>query len=108
VWRRSADITWPAGILRPRAILIVAACALLASDCRAPTEITLVVTTDVACNDLQSTSVTVGHTGEIETKAPTTSSTFCSASGALGALVVVPSGGKGDELALKVVAALAS
>jgi hypothetical protein len=78
---------------------------LFVPSCRAPTEITLVVTTDVSCTDLRGTSVTVGRLGEIETKASTTSSTFCDASsGDLGALVVVPSGGKSDEVAVKLVA----
>jgi hypothetical protein len=74
------------------------------TSCRAPTEIALVLSTDVKCVDLRGTSVTVGRLGEIETKASTTSSTFCDASGDLGLLVVVPSGGKSDEVAMKIVA----
>src|SRR5690349_11929050 len=78
----------------------------MAVSCRAPTEITIVLSTDVPCADLRGTSITVGRLGEIEAKAATTSSTFCDASGDLGALVVVPSGGNGDEVAIKLVAGL--
>jgi hypothetical protein len=46
----------------------------------------------------------VGVLGAIEAKAPTATSTACGASGDLGALVVVPSGGKSAEVAFKVVA----
>jgi hypothetical protein len=84
----------------------VVALGAFAGSCRAATEITLVVSTDVPCSGLRGTSVTVGRLGDIETKSATTSSTFCDASGNLGTLVVVPSGAKGDEVALKVVAGL--
>jgi hypothetical protein len=66
---------------------------------------TLVLSTDVKCADMRGTSVTVGRLGEIETKAATTSSTFCDpSSGDLGALVIVPSSGNRDEVAMKIVA----
>jgi hypothetical protein len=81
------------------------ALALVAS-CRSPTEIPLVLTTDLKCADFRGSSVTVGHLGEIETKAATTTSAFCGASGDLVVLVVVPSGGTSDEVAFKVVAGL--
>jgi hypothetical protein len=84
----------------------VALGAIAFASCRPATEISLVVSTDIACADLRSTSVTVGHLGEIEGKAPTTSSAFCDASGELGVLVVVPSGGKTDEVAFKLMAGL--
>jgi alpha-tubulin suppressor-like RCC1 family protein len=77
---------------------------VVGSGCRAPTQLTLAMSTDSACANLGGTSVTVGHLGEIELKAPTTSSAFCDASGNLGSLVVVPSASKGDEVAVKVVA----
>jgi hypothetical protein len=85
--------------------LTVLGAALALGSCRAPTEITLVLSTDVKCAEIRGTSVTVGALGDIETKPATASSTFCDASsGDLGALVIVPSGGKGDEVAMKVIA----
>jgi hypothetical protein len=51
-------------------LLSLSLCVALAASCRAPTEITLVVSTDVGCTDLRGTSITVGRLGEIETKAP--------------------------------------
>src|SRR5689334_17856604 len=84
------------------AVLVLGAIA--SPSCRTATEITLVLSTDVKCTDLRGTSVTVGRLGEIETKAETTSSTFCDASGNLGTLVVVPSGGRSDEVGMKVIA----
>ena len=86
------------------------ACALLALgvalpvSCRAPTQITMVLSTDIACADLRGVSVTVGNLGEVETKTETTSTTSCTDGGELGSLVVVPSGGTGDTVAIKIVA----
>jgi hypothetical protein len=68
-------------------LLILGAVLVGAMSCRAPTEITLALSTDEKCTALHGTSVTVGRLGEIEAKASTTSSTFCDASGDLGALV---------------------
>jgi hypothetical protein len=82
---------------------VVCATSLEAS-CRDPTEVTLALQTDVVCTDLRGTSVTVGRLGEIESKAATALSTFCDPSGNLGALVVVPSGARNDEVAMKIVA----
>ena len=100
--------------LRPRlrACLVVAsgsiALAGIASapaGCRSPTEITIEVTTDVACNDARGSSVTVGRFGShdgIEDKPPTSTSVRCDA-GRLGALVIVPSGANDDDVAFKIV-----
>src|SRR5262249_28815712 len=77
--------------------------SLLAPGCRAPTQLTVALTTDVKCSEMHRTSMTAGRLGDIESTPLTTSSTFCSDSGDLGTLVVVPSGGRTDEVALKVI-----
>jgi hypothetical protein len=86
--------------------LVLLASLGLAASCRDPTEITIVVSTDIPCAQLRGSSITVGLLHAIETQPTTTSSTSCDASGALGALVVVPSGAKGDTVAFKVVGGL--
>jgi sulfatase-modifying factor enzyme 1 len=80
--------------------------ALFLVSCRAPTEIKLVITTDVPCPQFQGTTIAVGDPAGIETKAPTTSSTSCDASGNVGSLVVVPSGSKSADVAIRVVGGL--
>lgn len=84
--------------------VLIAVGVALAASCRGPTEVTVVMSTDVKCGDLRGTSVTIGHLGEIEQKAVTATSTVCADSGDLGSLVIVPSGSTGDEVAIKVVA----
>src|SRR5262249_42339928 len=68
--------------------------------CRTPTEITLLMSTDVGCAELHGTTVTIGGPGS-EAKAPPASSKACGSD--LGSLVVVPSGAKTEELFIKVV-----
>ena len=84
---------------------IALGCIALAS-CRTPTQITVEVRTNVVCDaDHPETSITVGTLGDgLEGKAPVTvvRSNAC-IGGRVGALVVVPSGGKDDEIAMRVV-----
>jgi alpha-tubulin suppressor-like RCC1 family protein len=77
--------------------------ALANAACRGPTEVTLDLSTDIACPSLYGTTVTVGALGELERKAPVATSTSCAPGGALGDLVVVPSHGL-DTVAVRVVA----
>jgi hypothetical protein len=87
------------------ALPTAALAATVTMSCREATEITIVLSTDVPCSDMPGSTVTVGRLGDIEAKAPTTSSTFCdAASGDLGSLVIVPSAGDSDEVAVKIVA----
>lgn len=87
-----------------RRILLVLCLPIALADCREPTQITLVLTTDAPCNSTQGTSITVGVLGAIETKPPVTTTATCNAStGRVGSLVVVPSGDKDDEVAIRVV-----
>lgn len=76
--------------------------ALMVSACRAPTQLTLVLGTDVPCTDLDGVSVTTGPLGEIERRPPTATTSTCGADGLVGSLVVVPSDAKDDELALRI------
>ena len=74
------------------------------SGCRSATELSVVVTTDVPCKSMRGASVTVGTVGSIDTSPPTAVTTFCDAdTGNMGTLVVVPSGARDAELALRVV-----
>ena len=70
--------------------------------CRGATEVRVEVTTDLDCASHGGTSITVGQLGEIETKPSASVSTYCDA-GRIGAIVIVPSGGAHDEVAVKVV-----
>jgi hypothetical protein len=93
--------------LLPRAALVLAATAgaALAASCREPTEVSVAISTDVPCDQLRGSSVTVARFSQLE--ADTTvdaASTFCRPDGDLGALVVVPSGARDGELAFRVVA----
>jgi outer membrane protein assembly factor BamB len=82
----------------------ICACAGIVASCRAPTEVTITLTTDVPCSQIQGTTVTVGQLGDIESSVVTTSSELCDSSGSLGTLVLVPSGARNEEVAFRVVA----
>lgn len=74
--------------------------------CREPTQITLEITTDVACSDLHETSITVGTLSELELKEPSTATLACDpATGRIGSLVLIPSGSE-DPAAVRVVTAI--
>jgi outer membrane protein assembly factor BamB len=108
----AAERTWVRRLRRLRACLFVTsgsfAVAALASApvaCRTATEVTIDVTTDIACVDARGSSVTVGRLGSdggIEDKPAASTSMRCDA-GRLGALVIVPSGASDDEVAFKIV-----
>lgn len=72
--------------------------------CRSPTQITLVVTTDLECSKVTGTSIAVGRLGELADKPAASTTAYCDrSSGRIGTLVVVPSGDRGEEVALRVV-----
>ncbi len=79
--------------------------ALAALGCRSPTQIDVVVTTDLACAQVAGTSVTAGTLGEIERIPPASTTTHC-VSGAIGSVVLIPSGDDGALVAFKVVTAI--
>ncbi len=117
---RPADwgYTWKMGMrgghLRVGALGGAVALFTVAS-CLAPTEVTLVLTTDVPCSTVAAnggTSITVGTDGDVETKSPVTITTNCDSSSgsdnAIGTLVVVPSGGSNDSFAVRIVTGVQS
>jgi hypothetical protein len=76
--------------------------------CESPTEVTLVLTTDVDCSKLNETSITVGTPDDIEAKAPAAATTVCipgpqGGDSTIGTFVVVPSHGRSDAFAVRVV-----
>lgn len=82
--------------------ICIAAAGLLS--CRTPTQITIEVTTDVPCADAPNTSISVGTlAGDLEGKPPVVETAKCAANGRVGSLVVVPSGGRDTEVAIRVV-----
>lgn len=72
--------------------------------CRAPTEITLELSTDVKCADLRGTAITIGDLTGLDAKPSTTVTLACNPqTGRIGSMVVVPRGSKDDTVAMKVV-----
>lgn len=91
----------------PSTLRLAAAALLLVpvlSDCRDPTQITLRLSTDAVCTDVQQTAITVGKLGQIEQKPEAATTDRCDGqSGNIGTLVVVPSGDDDDEIGVRVV-----
>ena len=72
--------------------------------CRAPTEITIELTTDVKCADVKGTAITIGDLAGLDGKPSTTVTPACDPqTGRIGSMVIVPSGSKDDVVAIKVV-----
>jgi hypothetical protein len=78
------------------------ALALGACGCRPPTEVTLEITTNVNCLELQGTAIIVGTPDDIETKDPATQTESCS-DGNIGSIVLVPGADRTKPFAIKVV-----
>ncbi len=75
-----------------------------AHGCKSPTEIKAVMSLDFDCAKQQGSSVTVGALGAIEARPVTATSTRCDVgTKSLGDLVLVPSGDRDGDVALKVV-----
>jgi len=74
------------------------------SGCREPTQITLTLRTDMPCAQVSETAVSVGSLTNLAQKPPVSSRKGCSnEAGRIGSLVVVPSGGDDEEVAIQVV-----
>lgn len=72
--------------------------------CRAPTEITIELSTDVKCADVRATAITIGDLANLDAKPSTTVTPACDPqTGRIGSMVIVPSGAKDDIVAIKVV-----
>jgi len=89
--------------MRPRALPLV---LLLVAACRAPTQITLELSTNVDCSQHKvSTQISIGHVTDVDQKPPSAETTSCQPGGGrIGDLVVVPSGADDDTVAIDVVA----
>ncbi|MBI3202397.1 MAG: LamG domain-containing protein [Myxococcales bacterium] len=73
----------------------------LAGGCREPTQITVVLSTDVDCPRVVETTLGVGTLSNVNDKPPASGRKGCkTASGRIGSLVVVPSGDDHAEVAL--------
>ncbi len=89
-----------------RGALLVVLCGALAG-CRTSTQITIDVSTDVACSSWQGAAITVGELGlALEALPPTTTSTYCNDAGHVGTLVAIPSGADNAKVAFRVVGAV--
>jgi len=85
-------------------IVRAAALATFAFGCRAPTQITVEVRTDV-CSQISGVNATIGPVGQLEGRPPTSTGPACDASsGRIGALVVTPSAGRSDEVEIRIAA----
>lgn len=83
----------------------VAVIATSSGSCKSATYVTVEVSTDVKCDDLKGVSISVAAEGEdLEAKAPSTSSTFCDATGRVGALTISPESAKDGQIGVRVVA----
>ena len=71
--------------------------------CRAPTQITVTITTDVPCERFGGSTFTVGMLGAIETQPATSSKATCTGAGHVGTVIIAPSGAKDDLVAMKLV-----
>jgi hypothetical protein len=88
--------------MRSAAIVIVLS---ILAGCRSPTQIEVTVTTDLTCDHVGDTAITVGRLVDLEPAPPATTSTRC-VDGRLGALVIVPSGDEDAAIAFRVVSAI--
>jgi alpha-tubulin suppressor-like RCC1 family protein len=96
-----------------RAGVKAGACALMAVapfgvfGCQEPTQIELLIRTDLPCESLHGVAITVGPSKFSEDRAPSASTLACDPeTGFVGTLVITPSGDEGAELSVRVVAAV--
>lgn len=103
----------PASIATPwtRAFSLaaVASAGLALGSCNSPTQVSVVITTDMPCDRIKTVSVTVGAKNEVDSKDPAGTSDKCakiagSDRSQIGEIILYPSGDRDGEVALKVVA----
>lgn len=74
--------------------------------CRAPTQVTVELTTDVDCAAGVHTTLQVGSPGsDVERRSPNVDTVACHPGGRIGSLILVPSGANDAEFAVKTVLA---
>jgi hypothetical protein len=94
-------------VARRRAIRV--ACALAVSGgvvvaaCVDPTQIQVEITTDIPCDKLSGTEITVGRLGELDGRRAPTAATQTCQGGRIGGIVIVPSRDPSDEVGIAVV-----
>jgi hypothetical protein len=94
---------------RARVSVVLAAAPLVAVGARRhPTEIVLDVSTDVPCERVRGSAIAVAHREGIDTAPVVAASSACEGGGDLGSLVIVPSGARDADLAVRVTVALGS
>lgn len=71
-------------------------------ECRDATQVIVVVTTDVPCDQKPSTSIAVGNLAELGSKQHATATTTCTGDGTIGQLVITPSGDNDAEVAFEI------
>lgn len=71
------------------------------SNCLDPTEIEVVVTTDVPCVAVNETTIAVGPPGD-DSRIPIAKTTYCDDAGTIGTLFVTPSGAIDDDVEIRV------
>jgi hypothetical protein len=89
-------------------VLVAALCAVAPSyqaGCLSPTQVTLVLTTDVDCKQLLTTTITTAAPGDAKAVPAATTST-CQNGGDIGTLVLVPSGDRDGHVDVEVVTAV--
>jgi hypothetical protein len=77
------------GMSMRRAQLSLAALVALCFGCLPPTQVTVVITTNVPCDTTEGTAIIVGSRDEVETKAPITITPTCE-EGRIGTFVIAP------------------
>lgn len=79
----------------------------LSGACKAPTQITIELHTDVKCTDVRGTAISVGALSQLESTPATTVTPACAqGTGRIGSLVIVPSGDRDEQVALRFVMGL--
>jgi hypothetical protein len=72
--------------------------------CQEATQVEVVLSTDLTCDQISMTSITVGRSEQLEQKFPSLSSPSCEpGSKSLGTLTLVPSGDADEEFAIRIV-----
>jgi hypothetical protein len=84
-----------------RAIGVIALAAASLSDCLDPTEIEIVVSTDVPCGSIASTAIAIGPNGD-DSRPVSAVTPACSDDGGIGTLIVTPSHGLDDSVGIRV------
>ncbi len=91
--------------------MLCASASLTVAACRAPTQITLELSTDLPCvgsGNLSGTAIRIATLGpNLDDVAPVTTTLACDAhTGRIGSLVVIPSGSRNDEIAIEILASV--